>query len=206
MAQLNVKEHCCWYLVGSLEKHNVTFNCHLPLRLWSRPAEEHTAYRVCKESCSSRLSAATAWSLPSSQKTDVRSRRREKRNRHVRTHTGCKKNNFLSHHEGNSSERRTAHWWAHSLGPEIAPETFASYWWASTSTISAFANKWFHTSTARGSSSLTCQLASFYRLLAEREDEDGDKIDPPISTVELPYEKGIADCGPFAITFAVHLA
>ena len=29
------------------------------------------------------------------------------------------------------------------------------------------------------SSSLTHQLASIYRLLAEREDEDGDEIDPP---------------------------
>ena len=59
------------------------------------------------------------------------------------------------------------------------------------------------------SSSLTYQLASIYRLLAEREDEDGDDIDPPILTVEIPYvqqQKGIADCGLFAVAFAVHLA
>ena len=59
------------------------------------------------------------------------------------------------------------------------------------------------------SSSLTHQLALIYRLLAEREDEDGDEIDPPILTVELPYvqqQKGITDCGLFAIAFAVHLA
>ena len=34
-------------------------------------------------------------------------------------------------------------------------------------------------------------------------------IDPPILTVEIPYvqqQKGIADCGLFAVAFAVHLA
>ena len=46
-------------------------------------------------------------------------------------------------------------------------------------------------------------------MLAEREDEDGDDIDPPILTVEIPYvqqQKGIADCRLFAVAFAVHLA
>ena len=51
-------------------------------------------------------------------------------------------------------------------------------------------------------SSDTLQLALIYRLLAEREDEDGHEIDPPILMVEL-QQKGITDCGLFAIAFAV---
>ena len=58
------------------------------------------------------------------------------------------------------------------------------------------------------SSSLTHQLA-LYRLSVSREDEEGDKLDPPTLFVDMPYiqqQRGLVHglwCS--AIAFAVHL-
>ena len=42
-----------------------------------------------------------------------------------------------------------------------------------------------------------------------REDEEGDELNPPILYVDVPavqQQRGVLDCGVFAIAFAVHLA
>ena len=55
----------------------------------------------------------------------------------------------------------------------------------------------------------THQLALIYRLSVSREDEEGDELDLPTLFVDVPYiqqQRGLVDCGVFAIAFAVHLA